>query len=415
MAARQRSPRAARVQPLILSEAFTCLFEPHPIIGLHGGRGSAKSHSVGSALVARADAERKRIVCGREFQNSIAESVKELLDIKISELGLTAAFKSTDTKIEHRRNGGRITFIGLARNPQSVKSLEGCDLFWGEEAQTFSSKSLDILLPTIRKPGSQMVFTWNPEDPEDPVDKLLRGPVPYPGAYVREVSYLDNPWFYQTTLPTQMEHMRATDPQKHKHVWLGQYRRASDAVVFRNVRSGYCAVPDTARPMFGLDLGFAKDPNALVKVYALNDGKTLYFADELVGHGIPITDLPDWLDKMQGVRSFPITADSARPETIAHLNSAGFSVRGAAKGAGSVKEGVSWLQGKEIVISPDCPYTAREFKLYSWQTDRITGAVLPVLEDDNNHTIDAGRYAVEDYRKQTGFRVGTLSFGNRAR
>lgn len=420
MADRRKAAGAVKVLPprqvqLQVPAAFQGLFLPYRHKGFFGGRGSAKSHSFAGSIVSIAHGQPKRVVCGRQYQNAIRDSVKELIDNKINDLGLreNGAYRSTDTEIRHLQTGSRLTFIGMERNPNSAKSLEGCDIFWGEEAQTFSQESVDIIVPTVRKPGSELWWGWNPVSPEDPVDNMLRGGMPPPRSLVQMVSFQDNPWFWETELPGEMEAMRLRDLAKYRHVWLGEYRNLSEAQIFTRVRRAYLDVPDNAMPRFGLDLGFSRDPNALMKVYLLDEGRTVYIARELVAAGIPMTDLPDWLDTVPETRDFPITADSSRPETIDLLRRAGFAARGAKKGPGSVKEGVAWLQGKDIVISPDCPVAAREFGLYSWKVDQHTGKIMPVIDTTNDHTIDGTRYAVEEDRTAGGVRFGSMSFGRR--
>ena len=129
---------------------------------LHGGRGGAKSHSVAGALVIRSTTEPRRIVCAREIQESLRDSVKQLIEDKISDYGLADHF--TALKDETRgKNGTKFVYKGMWRNPDALKSLEGADDFWGEEANRFSSRSIRLIRPTLRKPGSRMIWTWNPE------------------------------------------------------------------------------------------------------------------------------------------------------------------------------------------------------------------------------------------------------------
>lgn len=393
-----RAPVAPRPVPVILHPIYQDLWRPWRLKGYKGGRGSGKSHAFAEATVSHARTAAHKIVCGRQFQNSIDESVKALVEAKIQTFKLADEFRITNKWIEHRRTGSVFLFIGLDRNPSSAKSLEGGTILWLEEGQSINERSLDIIMPTIRAEGSEIWIAWNPESPEDPVDQLLCGPVKRPDAVVHHVGVEHNLYFHRTTLPAEMEAMRQRDPLKFRHIWLGEYRKLADTQVFKSWRVGRLDVPATARALFGLDFGFATDPNALVKVYLLGE-RTLYVAAELVAANVPIAAMPAWLDRMPEVRRYPIVADSSRPETIDHLKRSNFIVRGAVKGAGSVEDGIAWLQGLDIVVSPDCPVTAAELKNLSYQLDRITRTVLPVVEDANNHCIDAIRYAVEDARR----------------
>jgi len=198
----------------------------------YGGRGGAKSHSVGGALVIQAAAAQLRVVCAREIQDSLRDSVKQLIEDKICDYGLEDHFEAL--KDETRgKNGSRFVYKGMWRNPDALKSLEGADVFWGEEANRFSRRSIRLVRPTMRKPGSRMIWTWNPEFDHDPIDQLFRGEAgPPPNSIVREVSYKDNPWFADTPLKAEMEHDYLRDPAMAAHVWGGSYVTALEGAYF---------------------------------------------------------------------------------------------------------------------------------------------------------------------------------------
>jgi len=156
-------------------EAFRPLTQPARYKGAYGGRGSGKSHFfAGLAVLRMASEPGLRVVCVREVQRSIADSVKQLLEDKIAAFGLEGFFTITEAEISGA-NGSRCVFRGMQNHTAaSIKSLEGFDVAWVEEAQTISQKSLELLTPTIRKQGSELWFSWNPESADDPVDVLLR-------------------------------------------------------------------------------------------------------------------------------------------------------------------------------------------------------------------------------------------------
>jgi phage terminase large subunit len=213
---------------------FLPLLEPARYKGVHGGRGSGKSHFFAELMIERQIAERIDAVCIRENQKSLDQSVKKLLENKIEKMNAGAYFDVQDKRILGA-NGGRIIFQGMQNHTaESIKSLEGYDVAWVEEAQTMSQKSLDMLRPTIRKAGSELWFSWNPRFDTDPVDVLLRGENPPPGALVVEANYEDNPWFPEE-LKAEMEYDRGRDPEKYLHVWRGAYQRNSEARIFKNV------------------------------------------------------------------------------------------------------------------------------------------------------------------------------------
>jgi phage terminase large subunit len=381
---------------------FRPLLDPARYKGAHGGRGSAKSWFFAGLLIERCLMyPETRWVCAREIQKSLDQSVKRLLEVLIQRMGVSASFRILNTHIESGREG-RIIFQGLqSHTVDSIKSLEGYHGAWVEESQSLSQRSLDLLRPTIRTPGSEIWFSWNPRFPTDPVDAFLRGKVLPPGAVVVRANYRDNPWF-PDELQKEMAWDRQRDPEKYAHVWLGDYERHSEARVFKNWREEAFETPADAHFYFGADWGFSVDPSVLIRCY-LKD-RTLYVDREVYKVGCEIDDTPalfDGLDPLQPgmARRWPIVADSARPETISYMQRHGYGrIQGAKKGPGSVEEGVTFLQNYNIVVHPRCQHTIDELTLYSYQRDKLTNQVLPVLEDKKNHVIDALRYAVETLR-----------------
>ena len=365
-------------------------------IAVRGGRGGGKSRSIASALVLRAAQKPLRILCAREIQKSIKDSVKRLLDDEIERAGLRAFFTSTDTEIRGA-NGSLFLFVGLRTNIDSVKSMEGIDVCWIEEAQSVSQGSLDVLIPTIRKPGSQLIFSWNPRLETDPVDAMFCGATMPPRSRLLTVNHGDNPWF-PSVLRAELEYDRKRDPDKYRHVWEGEYLRNSERRVFKNWRVEEFEAPPDAVHRYGADWGFAVDPTVLVRCHIV--GRTLYVDHEAYMVGCEIADTPDVFATVPGSERWPIVADSARPETISHLRRNGYpKIMAAVKGPRSLEEGVEWLRSHDIVVHPRCVHLIDELTLYSYKADPLTGAVLPVLEDRDNHVIDALRYACESARR----------------
>lgn len=384
-------------QTVRLPDAFQDLFRPARYKAYYGGRGSAKSHSFATALILQAAERPLRILCCREVQRSIKDSVKRLLDDKIEETGLSAFYQSTDTEIRGM-NGSLFVFAGLRTNPDTLKSMEAVDIAWVEEAHAVSERSLNILVPTVRQPGSEIWFSWNPQNENDPVDVRFRSEPP-PNSVVREVSYADNPWF-PDVLREEMEWDRRRDPDKYAHIWLGEYVKRSEARVFHNWRVESFDTPSDARFYFGADWGFSVDPTVLVRCWV--KGRTLYVDTESHKVGLEIDHTPSkWREDIPGCERWPITADSARPETISYMQRQGFNIRPARKGPGSLEDGVEFLKSFDIVVHPRCRHTADELSLYSYKVDQQTDEVLPQLQDKHNHVIDALRYAVESMRRNT--------------
>jgi phage terminase large subunit len=365
--------------------------------GAHGGRGSGKSHLFGEYLIERCATEKVDAVCVREIQKSLNQSVKKLLENKIQDMGVAHLFEVQRDQILST-HGGRIIFQGMQNHTaESIKSLEGYDIAWVEEAQTMSQHSLDLLRPTIRKPGSELWFTWNPRHETDPVDVLLRSDDPPPDSIIIPVNYDDNPWF-PDVLRAEMEYDKKRDPEKFQHIWRGAYIKNSEARVFRNWTVEEFDAPADAVHRLGADWGFATDPTTLVRCHII--GRKLFIDYEAYRVGCEITDTPALFFSVPDSEKWPITADSARPETISHMRKNGFpKINPAIKGAKSVEEGVAWLQSFDIVVHPRCIHVIDELTHYSYKTDPVTGLVMPVLDDKDNHLIDAIRYACEGARR----------------
>lgn len=378
---------------------FEPLLEPARYKGAHGGRGSGKSHFFAEMLIEDCIREPISAVCLREVQKSLKFSVKRLLEAKIESMNAGLYFEVQNEQIK-TRNGGVIIFQGMQdHTADSIKSLEDFKRAWVEEAQSLSQRSLDLLRPTIRAPGSEIWFSWNPRFATDPVDVLLRGETLPPGAVVVEANYMDNPWCPQELLD-EMAFDRARDPEKYAHIWLGKYQQNSEARVFRNWSIEEFEAPPGAVFRLGADWGFAVDPSVLVRCYI--DGRRLYIDYEAHMVGCEIDQLPDLFDRVPDSRKWFITADSSRPETISYMRKHGYpKINAAIKGAKSVEEGVEFLKSFDIVVHPRCAHTIDELTLYSYKVDPLTEQVLPVLADKDNHVIDALRYACEGARKAT--------------
>lgn len=373
------------------------LLKPSRYKGAHGGRGSGKSHFFAELAIEESIRQKADIVCIREIQRTLDQSVKKLLELKVASMNAGDYFEIQDRRILSK-TGGVLIFEGMQNHTaDSIKSLEGFDRAWVEEAQSLSQRSLDLLRPTIRKPDSELWFSWNPNFATDPVDVLLRGEDPPPDSVVVRANYRDNPWL-PDVLRQELEYDQKRDPDKFAHVWLGEYQQHSEARVFKN-----WTVEDFTRPpgtihRLGADWGYSIDPSVLIRCDI--DGRRLYVDFEAYMVGCEITQLPDLFDRVPECRKWFITADSARPETISYMQKNGFPrINSAIKGARSLEEGVAFLQSFDIVVHSRCQHVIDELTMYRYKTDPLTGKVLPILEDKNNHCIDAMRYACEGARK----------------
>ncbi len=214
---------------ITIPKIFNPIWEQHRYKVFKGGRGSGKSESVARYLLIQGMKRPMKIVCGREFQTSIKESVYDMLASFIDMYELGSFYKVLKTEITGV-NGTTFSFVGLRHNIASIKSMYDVDIFWGEEAQTFSANSLTILLPTIRATGSELLFTMNPELEEDPAYEMLVASPP-PDTKVVTVNYMDNP-FFPDNLRALMEDQKAKDYQKYLNVWEGHCKAAVEGAIF---------------------------------------------------------------------------------------------------------------------------------------------------------------------------------------
>lgn len=393
---------------------FEPLLAPARYKGAHGGRGSAKSHFFAGLMIEENIRFKQDCVCLREIQRSLEFSVKRLLESKIESMNAGSYFEVQDKRINTKR-GGHIIFEGMQNHTaESLKSLEGFDRAWVEEAQSLSQRSLDILRPTIRKNQSELWFSWNPFSAKDPVDVLLRGETPPPNSIIVKSNYNDNPWL-PDELKTELEYDKKRDRDKFSHIWMGEYQRATEARVFKNWIVDEFERPEGTVYRLGADWGFSVDPSVLVR--ASVDGNRLYVDYEAYMIGCEIVNLPDLFDRVPESRKWFIRADSARPETIDYMRKHGYpKIQAAQKGPGSIAEGVAFLQSFDIVVHPRCKHLIDELSNYSYKKDRLTEEILPIIEDKNNNLIDALRYASEGdrkaretIRKSTGTIVRTIT------
>ena len=369
---------------------------------LYGGRGSLKSWSAARTLLLMGGERRLRILCAREFQNSIADSVHRLLADQIALMGMGDLYAVQKASIQGT-NGTEFIFAGLRHNITSLKSLEGIDICWVEEAEAVSEESWQVLEPTIRTPGSEIWVTFNPGMETDPTYQrfVVRK---RDDAIVVKVGWKDNPWL-PAVLRKQAEDMLRTDPEAYDHVWGGETWSRSEAQVFSGkwivdeftpVSGGRDRSKNWDGPYYGADWGFAADPTVLVRAWIYD--KRLYIEHEAFAVGCELDDTPALFDSVPGSRDHVIRADNSRPETISHIKQRGFNIEAVDKWPDSVKDGITCLRGfDKIVIHPRCRNFQQEARLYKYKTDRLTGDILPVVIDKHNHGWDATRYALAPF------------------
>ena len=367
------------------------LFDPYRYKVAFGGRGGAKSWSYARALLILALRKRLRILCARELQVSISDSVHKLLKEQIETMALGSSYVVTQHSIIGR-NGSEFLFCGIRSNITKVKSMEGIDICWVEEAERVSEESWSVLIPTIRKSGSEIWVSFNPDAETDPTYARFISNAP-PESMVVKIGWQDNPWI-STELIKEKDYSYRVDPDAADHVWGGKPKRISKStVLFGKYIVEEFAPQEDWTPLYGADFGFARDPTVIIKAWV--HGRKLYIEHEAYGMGVETVDLPDLFAKVPGAKHHTIRADGARPENISHLRNNGFpKIMACEKWAGSVEDGVSHLRSYEkIIIHPRCRHTVDEAGLWSYKTDRLTGDVLPELVPRHDHCWDSVRYA----------------------
>jgi phage terminase large subunit len=390
-----------------LPEYAQPLFQPFRYKVCYGGRGAARSWSFAIALLLLSTSRPLRVLCAREMQRSILDSVHKLLVDTIDRLHLPG-FDVTQRSITHQ-NGSIFMFEGLRYNITKIKSMEGIDICWVEEAERVSKESWDVLIPTIRKPGSEIWVTFNPDLEEDATYQrfVVRPP---PNSWVKEVSWLDNPWFGQTEMVAEKDYLYSVDPEAADHVWGGQTRKHSKASVLHGkwVVDRFDVEPGWSGPYNGLDFGFASDPTAAMECWIapsvhpmarkMRLPGRLFIRKEMYKLHLETDQIYNTMratiDPAVGKRTW--RCDAARPETISFLKKHGMPQAVAAvKWPGSIEDGIGYLRSfEQIIIHPECPNAAQEARLWRYKVDPNTEEVLPVLIDKHNNTWDAVRYAL---------------------
>ena len=360
----------------------------------YGGRGSGKSWTVARCLILLSLQSKVRILCTRQLQTSIKDSVHKLLSDSIESLGFTEFFNITREAIKSY-NGSEFIFKGLQNQTSEIKSLEGIDYCWCEEAQGISEDSWEILIPTIRKSGSEIWITFNPDRDEDATYKrFIISPPPH--SIVQLVNYNDNPWF-PDELRREMEYCKEVDYGRYEHIWLGKTVIDTEAQVYH----GKFELKEFESPTdgvfyYGADWGFANDPTAIVRCFIKD--QCLYIDYEAGGVGVEFEELPTLFEQIPDVRRWDIRADCARPETISYMARQQFNIKPCPKWKGSVEDGIEYIRSfRRIYVHPRCKHTYEEFKFYSYKQDKNTGDILPIVLDKDNHYMDALRYALNPY------------------
>lgn len=392
-------------------EKFRGLFQPHRYKVLYGGRGGAKSWGVARALLIQGAADKLRILCAREFQNSISDSVHELLRQQIDVTGLSG-FYDIQEKVIKGKNGTEFSFAGLRYNPTKLKSFEGADIVWVEEGQTVSKRSWETLIPTIRKDGSEIWVTFNPElDTDETYLRFVK--TPPPGAFVQRVGWSDNPWF-PDVLRDEKDLLHERDPDAYLTIWEGHCRQTLDGAIYaKEIREAteegrITRVPyDRSKPVSTFwDLGWS-------------DKTSIWFA-QIVGFEFRVIDfmqdrhktIGHFLHAMQS-RGYVYDTDWLPHDGASEqLAADGRSIEAQMKAAGRkvrIVPGLSKVIGINAArtIFPNCWFDSEKtadgmqaLRRYCYEIDDKTGQYSrQPLHDENSHAADAFRYMAVAFKE----------------
>jgi phage terminase large subunit len=339
------------------------------------------------------------------MQSSLKDSVHRLLCDQI-DLNEIPGYRVTDREIRHR-NGTLFLFEGLRHNITKIKSLEGIDRCWVEEAERVQADSYRVLIPTIRKPGSEIWISFNPDQIEDATWQRFIVHTPK-GIWRIKVNMDDNPWPSSELLEERrFDYM--VDPDSADHVWGGNIREISDAQILRGkwvveefvIPHDADGNPVWQGPYQGEDFGFSTDPHAGIRCWVKPDsinGDTLYISHESYALQLELDDIPERvISDIPGWEKYVTRADSSRPDSISFLRRHGLPyTKGAKKGDGSIEDGIAHLRHyAKIIIHPRCVHTKDEAKRWSYKVDARSGDILPIVVDKHNHLMDSLRYALE--------------------
>lgn len=412
-----------------VAPVFEPLLTPARYKGAWGGRGSGKSQFFADLLIIDALSNPGlRVLCCREIQKSLKESAKRLIESKIEEYNLGTLFEVQSAEIK-TPGGGLIAFAGLQdHTSESIKSYEGFDRAWVEEAQTVSQRSLNLLRPTIRAPGSQLWFSWNPRFDTDAVDAMLRGPEVPTSAIVVRANWSDNPWFPAELEQERLDFIRA-QPEQYDHIWEGGYVTAVESAYFARAladarsqgRITTLSEDTLLSKRAYWDIG-VRDATSIWVVQ--QKGDQLRFIDHYEAVGQDLSAHLQWLrDNGHAGAEQVLPHDGAKQDAVTavrfedHIRNAGFSVRTVPnQGKGAAMKRVEAARAKFNRFWFDEVKCAKGLKALGWYHEKKNegGYGVGPNHDWSSHSADSFGLAAIDYEEAKAYKPLDLSKLKRA-
>jgi phage terminase large subunit len=362
-------------------------------IVLYGGRGGAKSDSVAKIAIMESFIDNGVILCGREIQKTVKDSLHSSIVAEIENLGLSAFFEVTNTEIRNIKTGASFIFAGFKSNITNIKSIKNLRVVVAEEAENISQDSWATILPTPRYKQVRFYVVFNTRFEKDPTwqefvvredDRTLK----------IKIGYQDNPWFPDSLERQRLRDLRG-DPGRYRWIWEGEFLTISDASIFgKKLVVRRFDESKLGDPLIGGDWGFSVDPTAIIEAYSYE--RTLYIRNCASKVGLELDDTADWiLHNIPKAAQYTSRYDNARPETISKIKRTIPLAMACTKGKGSVEDGIAHiLSYDEIVIHPDAEACYPELASYSYKKDRYD-KLTAIPNDKDNHYADALRYALE--------------------
>lgn len=385
--------------PAKLLPAFNNLSEAiYDAIVWEGGRGGAKSEALAHIGIMESYIDDGIILCCREIQKSIDDSIYSMLTAKIYQLGLDHHFKILNNEITNLITGSRFIFAGLKSNVTSIKSITKLRVVLVDEAENVSQNSWDILRPTPRYGKVRVYVVFNPKFETDPTWQEFVAKKDERTLHIN-IGWRDNPWF-----PESLNNQRLRDAKgdagRYAWIWEGKFLKLSDASIFgkKLTLRDFEVDEDFGDPLIGVDWGFSNDPTAGIEAYIKDN--TLYITNACDRVGLELNDTAGFLIRhIPNIKKFTSRGDSSRPETISHVKKDKENpiplLKACVKWSGSVEDGVAYIQSfDEIVVHSDASRCYAELLAYSYKKDKFD-EITTVILDADNHYADALRYALE--------------------